>query len=589
MRSPFSFLTSRFDPHLVRLFAYLGAYKGMLAAVVVMLLVTACTSSAIAMILGQLTDLGFYQGQRWAVFAGPAALLGVSLVSAASSVGSTVVMARVSQNVLVTLRTALFARILRWPAAQYQTLSTGQVSAKFVNEATIALSGATESFMVLVRDSMQIVALLAVLFWHNWQLTLVTFLLAPALALVLRSISRRMRLIVKASQDNVGAMLSRVEESYGAQKLVKAAGGYDREDTRFAAVNDRSRSLALSTVKMQSLATPVTQLITMVAVAFVVGVALWEAQRGLLTFGAFVTFMTAMLLLRDPIQKLSGLNGTFASIAVAARSVFGALDAPVEEDSGTEVLSRAHGDVAFEHVSLTYPGAQTPALTDVSFCMKAGEHVALVGRSGSGKTSLVNLLTRFWLPTVGRVTVDGKDVRDYTLASLRSQIAVVSQDTELFDDTIRANLTYEVPAATDEQIREAVHAAALDEFVAGLPQGLDTRVGEEGGLLSGGQKQRLCIARAFLKNAPILILDEATSALDSDSESAVKAALARLTHGKTTITVAHRFTTIADADRIVALEGGVVREQGTPAELLARPQGLFHQLYELQTAGRTHP
>lgn len=585
MTRMFGFWKRLFDPDMGRLFTLLTCYKGKLVLTALLLLVAASASSATATLLGKLTDIGFYEEQRWIVFAGPLALLGVSVAAAAASVGSSVLLAQISQDVLVRLRTELFARMLRWPARAYQNLTTGQISAKFVNEAATALSGATQALMILIRDCVQCLALLVVLFWHNWQLTLVTLLLAPALVFILRAISRRMRVIVKSSQDNLADMISRVEEAYGAQRLIKIAAAYPQENAHFASINEKSRRLALSTIKMQNLATPLTQILTMVAVGFVVGVALWEAQAGWLTFGDFITFMTAMLLLRDPIQKLSGLNGTFAAIAVSARSIFACLDAEVEEDNGRTQLRGPITEITFEEVSLRYPQARTNALTDVSFTVRSGEQVALVGPSGAGKTSLANLAARFWSPTSGRILVNGRDVQEYTLQSLRAQIAIVSQEIVLFDDTLRANLTYGLGKVTEEAIQRAIKDAALQDFVASLPQGLDTRAGEEGRLLSGGQRQRIAIARAFLKNASFLIFDEATSALDAQAEAEIRASLTKLARGRAVLTIAHRFSTISTANWLVVLDHGCVQEMGTQEELLALPHGLYRHLRSLQTGG----
>lgn len=571
------------DPNLKRLYGYLWAYKGTIALATVFLLGSASMSSLTATLLGQLTDIGFYEKEAWVIFAAPAALIGVSLLFAVSTVMSSVLMAKVSQSVLVKLRGQLFENILRWPANQYQSNPTGLVSSKFVNEAAIALGGATDSLIVLIRDVVQVAALITILFWHSWQLTLVMFLVAPALAFILQKISRRMRVIVKNSQENLAQVISRVQETYGAEKLVKVSNAYAFEDARFAKVNDQMGRLALKTIKTQSMSTPLTQMLVMTAVAFVVGAALFEAQQGLLTFGEFITFLSAMLLLQQPIQALSGLNGTFAAMSVAAKSIFETLDAECEKDEGTVVMERARGEVKFEHVWLQYPGQSGWALQDVNLTVNPGEHVALVGQSGSGKTSIVNLIPRFWEPTEGRITLDGHDIRDLTLESLRRQISIVSQDVVLFDATIRENLVYGLENVTDEAVWAALDAATLKDFVASLPDGLNARVGEGGGLLSGGQKQRLSIARALLKDAPVLILDEATSALDSEAESAIKAALDELTRGRTVFVVAHRYSTIENVDHIVVMEGGVMAEAGSRDVLLKNPDGIYRRLAAVQS------
>lgn len=574
-------LIKRIDPDLVRLYAYFLPHKGKLLLSVLFLVASASTSSVTATLLGKLTDLGFYKEAEWVIYAAPAALMAMTLVYTVSTVMSAYLMAKASQSVLVTLRTSLFDNMLRWPEPRYQERTTGAVSSKFVNEATIALGDATSSVIIMVRDSVQIMGLLCVLFWHNWQLTLVTFLVAPVLVFALQLISKRMRRIVKKSQDALGVMISRVQESYEAERVVKMSGTYDFEEARFKDINQKIRQLALKTIKMRTIGTPISQVLVMVAVAFVVAVALVEAQQGILTIGEFVTFLAAMLLLKEPIQNLASLNATFASISVAARSIFGMLDTEPEKDTGSREIERFAGDIVFDNVTLRYPGQKEPALKAISLTVRHGEHVALVGQSGSGKSSFVSLVARFWDPSEGRILFDGIDSRSLTLESLRRQMSIVSQDPLILDGTLRTNITYGTPDANEEAVKAAVEAAGLSDFVASLPKGLESEVGEGGSLLSGGQRQRVAIARALLKDAPILILDEATSALDSKTEAHIKEALRRLAQGRTCITVAHRFSSIEYADRIVVMNQGEIVEMGSIEELLSR-DGVFKRLSELQ-------
>jgi subfamily B ATP-binding cassette protein MsbA len=575
-------LTKRIDPALIRLYHYLAPYKWKLLLATIFLIGSASTSSLTATLLGKLTDLGFYQGEKWIIYAAPAALLGVSLLFAVCSVCSSYVMTDISQSVLLKIREEMFQSILRWPNREYQDRTTGLVSSKFVNEASVALSGATQSLSTLVRDSIQVLALLCVLFYYNWQLTLVTFLIGPGLVFILRKISKRVRKIVKENQETLGSMISRVQETYEAEKLVKISDTYNFEEQRFDNVSGKIEKLTLKTIKMSSISTPATQLLTMIAIAFVVAVALIQAQQKLLTIGEFITFLSAMLLMKAPIQHLAGLNATFANISVAAKSIFEILDTKPEKDDGTKTIERAKGDFVFEHVFLRYPGQSQDALKDINFTVKHGEHIALVGLSGSGKSSLINLIPRYWELTSGSIRLDGIDIRDLKLENLRKQIAIVSQEIILFDDTIRNNIVYGSKKVDNKKLQEAIHGAALEEFIDSLPKGLDTPVGEAGNLLSGGQKQRLSIARAILKDAPVLILDEATSALDSKNEFAVKEALKKLTKGKTTFTIAHRLTTIDDSDRIIALDHGEIKESGSSAELLRLKNGIYRKLCQLQ-------
>ena len=575
------------DPDLRRLYRYFLPHKWRLAVAVVFLMGSASMSSVTATLLGKMTDIGFYHQEGWNIYAAPLALIGVTLGFAICTVMSTVLMAKVSQAVLVKLRMQLFESILHWPDAEYQRNTTGRISSKFVNEATMALSGAAQSFIVLVRDSIQVVALLSVLFWHDWQLTLVTFVIIPGLALTLRTISRRIRKIVRESQETLGKMISRVQETYEAERLVKVSNTYDFEEKRFAEVNEHIFKLTLKNIKMTAVTTPVTQMLTMVAIACVVGMALYEAQKGLLTIGEFITFLSALLLMKAPIQHLSGLNGTFASISVAAKSIFDTIDAEREKDDGPDLLIQpGGGTVTFENVTVVYPGKDVPTLKSFSLEIKQGERVALVGQSGSGKTTLVNLIARFLEPSEGRILIDDQDISKVSHRSLRRQMAFVTQDVVLFDSTLKDNLTYGLGNVTECDIQKALEVASLTELVQALPEGLETRVGEGGNMLSGGQKQRVSIARAFLKNAPILIMDEATSALDSKTEQQVVEAMNRLREGRTCITVAHRLGSIMEANRVFVMSAGKVIEEGSPQKLI-QMKGFFYRAAKDQLlAGR---
>ena len=578
------------DPDLRRLYRYFLPHKWRLAVAVVFLMGSASMSSVTATLLGKMTDIGFYHQEGWNIYAAPLALIGVTLGFAICTVMSTVLMAKVSQAVLVKLRMQLFESILHWPDAEYQRNSTGRISSKFVNEATMALSGAAQSFIVLVRDSIQVVALLSVLFWYDWQLTLVTFVIIPGLALTLRTISRRIRKIVRESQETLGKMISRVQETYEAERLVKVSNTYDFEEKRFAEVNEHIFKLTLKNIKMTAVTTPVTQMLTMVAIACVVGMALYEAQKGLLTIGEFITFLSALLLMKAPIQHLSGLNGTFASISVAAKSIFDTIDAEREKDDGPDLLIQpGGGTVTFENVTVVYPGKDAPTLKSFSLEIKQGERVALVGQSGSGKTTLVNLIARFLEPSEGRILIDGQDISKVSHRSLRRQMAFVTQDVVLFDSTLKDNLTYGLGNVTECDIQKALEVASLTELVQALPEGLETRVGEGGNMLSGGQKQRVSIARAFLKNAPILIMDEATSALDSKTEQQVVKAMNCLREGRTCITVAHRLGSVMEANRVFVMSAGKVIEEGSPQKLI-QMKGFFYRAAKDQLlAGRGKP
>ena len=572
---------NKLDPNLRRLASYLPKYRWLVGGAIACMVIAAASSSLVASLLGKLTDLGFYNKQVWIIVAAPIALIAVSFLHGGSMFLSNYLLSRASQFLLQELRQQLFAKILRWPATAYQDNSTGLIASKFVNEANVALSQAAKSAVILVRDSLQIVGLSVMLVWHNVSLTVVTLLIAPLIVWLLRTISRKLKDVMASSQQNIATLLSRVQESYEAHTVVKITNAYDIEMNRFAGINDEVRKLVLRMTKIGSVGTPATQLIGMLGVAVVLGVALVQVQHGLMTMGDFVTFLTAMLLILPPLRRITGLNTAVVGMTVAAQSIFATLDESEEKDVGAAELENVNGEVVFDHVTMRYPNTDHDAVHDFNLTVRPGESVALVGASGSGKTTLVNLLPRFWNPTGGRILIDGVDTQDVTLTSLRRNIAVVSQDVILFDGTIRDNIIYGTPEATDDDIAKAVEAAALKDFIASLPEGLNTPVGEGGSRLSGGQKQRVSIARALLKNVPILILDEATSALDAESEQSVKIALAHLMKDRTTFIVAHRLSTVENADKIVAMADGVIQEVGTHAELI-RKEGLYARLCALQ-------
>ena len=569
------------DKSLLRILQELTAYKWRLAFAAVCLCGAASASSLTAVLLGKLTDAGFYGEDDLVILAAPLALILVSLLFAAASVLSASVMASVSQDILVKFRAAMFDRLMHLPLERLESTPPGQFTSKFVNEATVALSGAAEAFIVLVRDSVQVAALVAVLFTYNAELALVTLAAAPALVIALRAVSRRIRRAVTLSQTLVGGMIERVQEAYAADRVVKLMNTYAHEELRFDGINRDMRSVALRTVRFQNLATPVTQLLTMVAVAGVVAFTLHEAQNNALTLGEFMTFLSAMLLIKAPLQHLAGLSGTFASVSAAADSIYSLLDSPTETDDGTDLLEGTEGGIVFENVSLRRAEDGRNTLQGVTLAVKQGEHLAIVGPSGAGKSTLVKLLLRFADPTEGRVLIGGRDIRTISLAALRKHIAYVPQNPMLFDDTLRHNLTYGLTGITEEQIGEALRMTALSGLVEGLPNGLETPVGEGGKLLSGGERQRVAAAHALLKNASVVVLDEATSALDAESEATLMRSFQTALRGRTVLTVTHRIKTVETADRIAVLNDGQLTELGTEEEL-TKAGGVFASLKALQ-------
>ncbi len=567
---------------LMRLFAYLPPYKFYIFLALIAMVAAAAGSSLMALLMGKLTDLGFYQKNGLVAIWAPIALIGISVLHGGGQFCSSYLLQKVSQEILVKLRSLMFDHMIRWPEEVVQSQESGRVVSRFVNEASQALSGASQVLTVLVRDSLQVAALLCVLFWHNWQLTLVTFIVAPILIYILRTVSKRLKKLTSDSQVTFGQILSQLNETYRSERLIKVYNAYKFEEERFGHINRRLKGLTMRQQIVKGLGTPATQLISICGVAIVVCVALLQAQRGQLSLAEFVTYISAMLLMMPAIRKLAGLNGTIASMGAAAESLFEMIDIPLEKDPGSKDIERVKGNVEFKNVWYKYPNTLEPSLKDFSLKAEAGKMIAFVGASGAGKSTIINMIPRFMVPTKGEIFFDGTSQNEMTLESIRRQVAIVTQEVMLFDDTIAANIAFGAGRpVTDEEIMQAAEAAYLKPLIDSLPEGLQTRIGEGGSKLSGGQRQRVSIARALLKNAPILLLDEATSALDTESEKYIQASLDKLREGRTSFVVAHRLSTIVDADMIVVMDQGAVVEAGTHFELLEN-DGPYARLYKIQ-------
>jgi len=485
-----------------------------------------------------------------------------------------------ANNMLLGLRKQMFDRLLALPDATFRQGDSGRLLNRFTIDANTMTSVATEVITVVVREVLTVIALLVVLLYMSWQLTLIVFVMLPMSYIAARLISRRLRRI---NRDTLGmnAELTRVVgETIAGQRVVKLFNGYAHESKRFAYVNGRLRRFAMRAASANAALSPITQFFVTIAVAIVIAVALYQATSKGLTIGGFAAFMAALVQLLDPIRRLANITGTIQRMLAAAESVFTLIDYAPEIDSGSEVLTEpTRGYIRFEKVSHQYDGQEAPVIKGVSFEIKPGQTVALVGRSGSGKTTLANMLPRFIEPNKkGRITIDGIDIKQLKLLSLRRNLSFVSQDVVLFEGTIKDNVAYgEFSDKSDDAVWQALKAANLDGFVRSLPQGMHTYVGESASKLSGGQRQRLAIARAILKDAPILILDEATSALDSESERQIQYSLETLMRERSTLVIAHRLATIKNADQIIVLDDGYLAEQGTHDELIAK-QGIYAAL-----------
>jgi len=571
-----------------RLLGYVRPYAGVFALALLAMVGTAATEPLFPALMKPMLDGGFAAGKSAAlppsVFA--IAIIAIFFIRGILSLVSTYAMAWVSNRVVLDLRGEMFARLVRMPTQFFDDHTSGALLSRVAYDVAGVTSAATSVLTVVVKDSVTVLALLVWLFYLNWKLTLIALVAAPLIALALRQLSRRLRQMAREAQRSMGELVHVIEETIECHKVVKVFGGQEYEMRRFERANQQLRGFNMRQTIPSAAAAPITQVLASIAVAIIVYIALEDSLAGRTTAGEFASFMIAMLMLLAPLKRLTDINAPLQRGLAAAESVFGMIDAPAEADRGTVTLERARGEVRYEQVTFTYPTRNEPALAAVDLVVRPGETVALVGGSGGGKTTLVNLLPRFYSPSRGRILLDGHDIQDLTLESLRVNVALVSQDIMLFNDTIQANIAYgAMGRASESEVAAAADAAHAIEFIRQTPQGLQTLVGENGIRLSGGQRQRIAIARALLKNAPVLILDEATSALDSESERLVQAGLDALMRGRTTIVIAHRLSTIERADRIVVLEQGRIVEAGTHAQLLAR-EGVYAKLYRIQYAAQ---
>jgi subfamily B ATP-binding cassette protein MsbA len=567
---------------LQRLFAYARPYRGRFAAAIAAMVVYAVATAGVAALIKPVIDQVLPKGERLASWS--IALLLVYVAKGLGAYGSAFVMTDIGQRVVRDLRDQLFRHILDQSATFFGRHTTGQLMSRITNDVNQVQQAVSETIGDLMREGLSLAGLACYLFYIDARLALVAVTGAPIVVYPLVRFGKRIRSTTRRSQEELEHLSHVTAEAFTGHRIVKAFAAEPHEEQRFRRASQRLYRTNLKVTSALALLPPLMELLGGVAVVGLIWYGSQQIARGALTQGDFTAFIVAAFMMYAPIKKLSRVNATLQQAMAASERIFEIIDthSEVPQRPDAKPLSRPREGIEFRNVSFAYDGVSKTILKDVSFSVRLGQVVAIVGLSGAGKTTLVNLVPRFYDVSGGSILIDGVDIRDVTLASLRSQIGIVTQDTVLFDDTIASNIAYGTPRASREEIEAAARAAHAHDFIAMLPDKYEARIGERGQKLSGGQRQRLAIARALLKNSPILILDEATSSLDAESELLVQDALQTLMRNRTSFVIAHRLSTVRRADAIIVLERGRVVEIGRHDELLARAGGVYSKLYSLQ-------
>ncbi len=565
-----------------RLLRYVKPYRREFFIAVIGMVGYAVTDTAFAALMKPMLDGSFVEQDQQAIFLVPLMIIGIFLLRGVAGFASTYYIAWIGWRVIKQLRAEIFEKYLTLPTSFYDKASSGELISRITFNSQMVANAASSSLTVMVRDSLTAIGLFGLMFYQSWQLSLAFLVIGPIIGIIVSRVSRQFRAISRSIQGSMGDVSHVIQEAVEGARVIKIFGGQEEEMQAFQLANERNREFNMKETVVKAMNEPIVQLLVALALAVIVYVASSGEVADRISVGSFMSFITAMLLLFAPLKRMTTLNSQIQKGIAAGESLFAILDLESERDLGTRQLEGAIRSVEYRDVSLRYQEGKPSVLRNVSLSIASGETVAFVGESGSGKTSLVNLLPRLYELESGEVLVNGHSVDDYTLQSLRSRIATVSQDVMLFNDTIASNIAYGSRDSIDEQaLQAACKAAHAHDFISRLPEGYETMVGENGVMLSGGQKQRVAIARALLKNAPILILDEATSALDTESERKVQQGLDALMEGRTTLVIAHRLSTIEQADRIVVMDRGEIVEVGNHQELLARKSHYF-KLHQLQ-------
>ncbi|OOF43747.1 lipid ABC transporter permease/ATP-binding protein [Rodentibacter rarus] len=569
-----------------RLWPMIKPFKAGLVVAAVALVLNALADSGLIYLLKPLLDEGFGKTDHTFLKTMAFVVVGMIFLRGLSSFISNYCLAWVSGKVVMTMRRRLFKHLMFMPVSFFDRHPSGKLLSRITYDSEMIANSSSNSLVTIVREGAYILSLLAVMFYTSWELTLVLFVIGPIIALLIRIVSKIFRKLSKNLQDSMGELTSTTEQMLKGHKVVLSFGGQYVEEARFNQVSNDMRRKGMKMVTADAISDPVVQIIASLALAAV----LYLATTPLiaddnLSAGSFTVVFSSMLAMMRPLKSLTNVNSQFQRGMAACQTLFAILDLEPEKDNGRYKAEPAKGHLEFKNVSFAYEGKEELALNNISFNIPAGKTVALVGRSGSGKSTIANLVTRFYDISQGEILLDGVNIQDYRLSNLRQNCAMVSQQVHLFNDTIANNIAY---AAKDKYTREEIIAAAKAayalEFIEKLPQGFDTVIGENGASLSGGQRQRLAIARALLRSAPVLILDEATSALDTESERAIQLALDELKKDRTVLVIAHRLSTIENADEILVIEHGEIRERGNHSELLAL-EGAYKQLHSMQFSG----